>query len=322
MSTYKSPNAAPLFAEFGVRMGGIAVDLFIVFFLATASVQNVLTGVGLPESYHFSVVLTFVFLYFTASWASPMRATPVQLLFGLRVVDESGERLGWGRAGLRSLVLLALVVAAMALYRFPTNYVFVALGLISHLLLFLAAVTPNRQAVHDLLARSLVVNRTALKNPERHGRLCEHVADKDPITRKQRRPSIMSMTGNLIVLAVPMFLLSTATQVANDKNMRSRIAYAYSETRDLRAAIEMHYIDRDVFPARDEELGVIPTGRYPAGGYYELEDRGVIRIRFEVRPELKNGSIVLTPVPSDERINWQCNVSGDIRPRFLPAMCR
>ena len=34
---------------------------------------------------------------------------------------------------------------------------------------------------------------------------------------------------------------------------------------------------------------------YPDGGYYELEEDGVIRIRFTVKPELKKGSIILSP---------------------------
>jgi uncharacterized RDD family membrane protein YckC len=315
-------DVASLFAEFGVRMGGIAFDLFVVFFLTTALMQHVLTAVGIPDRYYVPVALTFVFLYFTVSWASPMRATPVQFLFGMRVVDEAGERLGWARASLRSVVLLALVVAALALYKFPSNSVLVLLGLISHLLLLLAAVMPNRQAAHDLLARSLVVNRTALKSAERHGRLCEHVADKDPHTRRQRRPSIVSIVANVIVLGIPMILLSIGTQVANDKNMRSRVAYAYAETRGLRTEIELRHIENDEYPGQHEELGVSRSGRYPDGGYYELENDGVIRIRFEVRPELRNGSIILTPVPSDDRTNWRCHVEGDIEPRYLPALCR
>ena len=119
-----------------------------------------------------------------------------------------------------------------------------------------------------------------------------------------------------------MFLLSTGTQVANDMNLRSRVAYAMSATSGLKSGVEAYHTDNGRFPARNEDLGASSAGRYPDGGYYELEDDGVIRIHFEVRPELTNGSIVLTPVPADDRMNWQCLIDGNIEARYLPAICR
>lgn len=303
-------------------MGGIAFDLLIVLFLAMAVAEQFLGSMGVPDFYRPAAAITVVFAYFTASWASPMRATPVQFLFGMRVVDEVGARLSLGRAALRSFALLGLVVAALALYRAPSNASLVVLGLVGHTLLFLAVVTPNRQAAHDLLTHTIVVDRTALVSPERRGRLRAHVADKDPNTRSQRRPSISSIIGNVFVLLLPVFLLTTATQVANDKNMRSRIAYAVSETAALKRAVEAYQTETGRFPANDAELGVPSIGRYPDGGFYELEDKGIIRIRFEVRPELINGSIVLRLNPTEQPMTWRCRAEGDIGQNYMPAMCR
>ena len=61
---------------------------------------------------------------------------------------------------------------------------------------------------------------------------------------------------------------------------------------------------------------------YPDGGYYELEDGGVIRIRFTVKPELKKGSIVLAPKLENDKIVWQCRSEGDIAPHYLGSLCR
>ena len=61
---------------------------------------------------------------------------------------------------------------------------------------------------------------------------------------------------------------------------------------------------------------------YPDGGYYELGDDGVIRIHFEVIPELTRGTIVLTPVAGGEEIRWKCRQEGSIVRKHLPYVCR
>jgi uncharacterized RDD family membrane protein YckC len=79
-------------------------------------------------------------LYFTLFEAGPWQATPGKRLLGLVVTDLAGERIGWGRANLR----------------FFGKILSGALLLLGYLL---AAVTPRRQALHDLLAKTLVLRR-------------------------------------------------------------------------------------------------------------------------------------------------------------------
>ncbi len=75
------------------------------------------------------------------------------------------------------------------LFKIPVNPYLAVVALAGFALLFLAAITPNRQAAHDLLAHSLVVNRKALKSPEHRELLRAHVADNSPSSRAKRRPS-------------------------------------------------------------------------------------------------------------------------------------
>ena len=59
--------------------------------------------------------------YFTASWVSPLRATPTQWLFQMRVLHESGAPLSLRDALIRSVALVALW--GFALYVLNTFFV-------------------------------------------------------------------------------------------------------------------------------------------------------------------------------------------------------
>lgn len=104
--------------------------------------------------------------------------------------------------------------------------------------------------------------------------------------------------------------------------LRYRIGYALGEVTGLKIAEELFYAEYTRWPTNESELGVATKGQYPDGGYYELEDDGVIRIHFTVKPELMKGSIFLSPRLEEEGITWECHTDGDIAGQHLPAACR
>jgi len=154
-TTPRDIDAKTLFAYFGVRMAGVALDSFIAMYIALGLNVYVFEPIGLAVADNRPIILVVLLLYFSVSWSSPLRATPAQLLLGMRVVDEKGEKLSLGRAILRSILLIGLIVAAMTLFKIESNIYLVAIALVGYALLFLAALTPNRQAGHDFLAHSI-----------------------------------------------------------------------------------------------------------------------------------------------------------------------
>lgn len=311
-----------LFAAFGVRMLAVGLDLFIAIFIAGGVQGYLLEPVGLPPVDHRLVTLAVLLPYFSLFWSSQLRATPAQLVLGMRVVDETGEKLQPARAILRSLLLTGLIVAALTLFKLGSYPYFIAMALVSYALLFLAAVTPNRQAGHDLLAHSLVVKRVALKSPVQLDLLREHVSNSNPESAKQRRPSAIKIAGNLLLLVVPVVFLFNAALMVKDRNLRYRTIYAIEHVADLKNAVNLYYLEHSRWPSRGTGLGTATKAPYPDGGYYELEDDGVIRIRFTVKPELKKGSLVLTPKLENDKIVWQCRSEGDIARHYLGSWCR
>ena len=311
-----------LFAEFGVRMFAVGLDFFLISFLAAAVNDHVLDPIGLGTVHAFPMVFPLMLLYFALCWSSPLRATPVQFLLGMRVVDEAGETLSPGRALMRSLILVALFAAATSLARAPGNPAFAVLSLAALVLVYLAIVTPNRQAVHDLLARSIVVNRKALAKADRREQLVRHVSDSDPETRKKRMPSLLRIVIDTLVLGLPAFAILTAAQAQYDMDLRYRTSYALSVVEGLKIAVAGYRDAYSRWPSKDSDLGHITRGDYPDGGYFELEDNGAIRIRFTVKPELMRGSIVLIPTLDGKRITWICRPEGEIANNHLPPFCR
>ena len=144
--TAPTQTAKSLFAEFAVRLFALGIDFFAAIFIATALKDHVLVPSGLRIADNNPVVVAVAFLYFVASWVSPLRATPAQLLFGMRVVSLTGETLTLGRAVVRAAALAGLIAAAFLIFEAPPDPLLLAVSLVAYALVFLAAVMPNRQA--------------------------------------------------------------------------------------------------------------------------------------------------------------------------------
>jgi len=72
----------------------------------------------------------------------------------------------------------------------------------------------------------------------------------------------------------------------------------------------------------DRELRRPVREDYRDGGYFELEENGVIRIRFTVIPKLKKIQLLVIPTWNDDELTWQCHTKGDISQGVLPSVCR
>ena len=124
------------------------------------------------------------------------------------------------------------------------------------------------------------------------------------------------------MLGIPVFAVFTSVNISNDMNMRSRVSYAVGETKALKSAIEAFHATHGRLPSTAQELGTGGRYYYPEGGYYHLDTNGRVRIRFTVKPELKDGSIVLTPRFSYGEVTWACAAEGELHRRYLPSSCR
>ena len=317
------PAIKKLFADFAVRITAFVLDLMgtVLIWGSIRSFFNEPTGLSLIiQNISFLVI---AILYFSVCWSSPMKASPVQFLFALRVVDQFGNRLRFRDSIFRSSSLLLLIAGLLSSFMVPQNKLFIITALPSLILLCLAAFTVNRQAAHDLLVKSVVVNNTTLKSEHLKDQLLQHIADNNPDTYKDRRPSILSIIGNVLVFLVPTFLLYVALKINFDQRLMYRTNYAVAQTKPLKVALIDYYEKNSKWPSLNEQqLDVATKVNYPAGGNYQLEEDGKIRIKFSIKAELKEGSILLSPELNGDQFIWNCRVEGNILDEHLPNACR
>ena len=125
-----------------------------------------------------------------------------------------------------------------------------------------------------------------------------------------------------VTVAIPLTMFAVVIPVQHEKNLHARVEYALTETSDLKREIRWFHLENDHFPPDAQALGTGERHNYPDGGYYRLEDNGVVRIRFSFKPELKSGSILQTPKVTGDRFTWTCAVEGEIEHRYVPSSCR
>lgn len=315
-------DASSVFVRFDERMVCVVIDLVVAILLASVIYEKLIAVIDPTVVDARPTIVIFFLLYFSAFWATPLRATPAQLLFGQQVVDETGKRLTFARATARALLLTGLVVASMMISGAASSP-YLAVGASSaYVVLFLAALTPRRQAGHDLLIRSLVVRGRGLAPSEHQEYLANLASLAGPEARKEAGPSIGSIIGAAFVMGVSVFILLTFSQLQFGRELRGRIGYAFNQTGELKAAVTEFYLDAGRPPADAAELGFGARVNYPDGGYYELEKGGVIRIHFTVMPDLMKGSLALYPTLKNGSIEWACRQDGTINGGHLPAVCR
>lgn len=143
-------------ADFGLRFIAWILDYVFVGFL-TGAIVAVLMTVGLIVGYGAGsgggmviagmmlwaliipvAILTF-FVYRVKFETGPMQATPAKRLLGLKVVDQNGGPITAGQSIGRALSMIFL------------SSMFLGLGY------FLALCTEKKQALHDLIASTIVI---------------------------------------------------------------------------------------------------------------------------------------------------------------------
>ena len=157
-----TPESPPIeYAGFWLRLLAIIIDSIVLNIIQTVLVIPflVLFGLSIPwnmEQFNdpdwFTLfasiaslvvaasVISFVigWLYYALMESGPRQATLGKMALGIKVTDTKGDRVDFGRASLR---YVGKIVSGMI---FMIGYI-------------LAAFTPQKQALHDIMANCLVV---------------------------------------------------------------------------------------------------------------------------------------------------------------------
>jgi len=244
--------------------------------------------------YYGASILLYV-AYYAVFDSSASGATLGKKALGIRVTDLDGRRIGIGRSIARTLSC-------------GLSYLIVYIG-------FLMALMTNRsQALHDLIARTLVIE----KNPE--------------AARKGNSTTVVIVVGAIVVFGFVFVLLPIVAAIAlpayQDYTRRASVDQAIKETEPLRQSIHMYRTTSGECPEHNTEEFGPPwsyTGTFHRQVHIESDARegeeSWCRIRIIMGGGEQNaadGSLLLHMAPNG---TITCE-NETITPKYLPRLCR
>ena len=280
MSLHATRPIVPLHAGFWRRVAANILDGIVLL------VPNVIVEMLVANQAVATLAqLVLMILYFALMHASAGQGTVGKRAFGVKVTGLDGERIGFPRALLR--------VPA-----FWLSSLLLCIGLL------MAAFTARKQALHDLMCGTLVVNRAATPEEVRAG------GDAMPLTGGVW--AMIVLVGFVPVIGI---LAAIAIPAYQDYTIRAKVAEVMSATMPLRQQVEQAYIARQPLPSGPQQIGT----RFASGA--EITPQGHVVVRLAEETVRGGGRIRLAPVESQGALQWKC--SGEVvQPRYLPAMCR
>jgi uncharacterized RDD family membrane protein YckC/Tfp pilus assembly protein PilE len=280
MSTLAATSVVPLYAGFWRRASAVILDGLVV------AIPNVLIHLSLPDRplrLLASVILGCA--YYAGFHSSSLQATPGKGVFGIKVTDTEGRRISLGRA----------------IGRYFASWLsFLVLGIG----FLMAAFTQRRQALHDMICGTLVVNKSA------------------PPAEILAGGGVMPVTAGVWAVAIFLVVLPFTGGILagilvpayRDYLQRAKVAEVIAASRPLQQDIE-----RAASEKRAWTVGTVPINSKNASAA-EITQQGnvVVNLSEEIS---RGGRLKFTPSNSPGGVQWKC--SGEsIQPKLLPASCR
>ncbi|MDY0021511.1 RDD family protein [Arenimonas caeni] len=235
------------------------------------------------------------YFYYVGMERSKLQATVGKLALGIKVVDADGRRLGWGKASARW-----------------------AGSLVSYLILyfgfFMAGWTRRKQALHDLMAGTYVVDKWAYT--EQPGRQKEGVNGAVVAV-----VALVLVGGAVMVLGI---LAAIAIPAYQDYLDRARITEVVAEGSAQRAAIEEFRYNTDRCPRDPAEAGLAaPTNaNIREMLVIESESGGCdLALVLASSAELKSAANGVLYLRDNGDGGYWCEADG-VPDKLLPASCR
>ena len=291
-----TPAAAPPevltghYAGFWKRLAAFVLDYAIVGVMAVLA--GVVIGLfyriraGAPPDDTASSVGTFAvlliwWLYYALMESSSRQATLGKMALGIKVVDEQGNPVSFARATARNVAKLLSVMILMIGY-------------------LMAGFTSRKQALHDMLAGCLVVNRAVAG------------------------AGMPAWAIVLVVLAAMVFPVVILTSVAlptyQDYVARARVAIAVQGGNKATQAVETYYARNNRLPRDLREAGMPDLQGREIRQVNVDAGSGTVQIVLAVTP-LEGKSIQFVPHrDNNNRVVWTCR-SEDVPQRYLPPHC-
>ncbi|WP_196140116.1 RDD family protein [Aliikangiella sp. G2MR2-5] len=306
---YQSPNMAAefIYAGFWKRLIAYIIDAIVIFIItfliAMFGLGISLTSFGSSDAVAVGQkVLLLYFGFFILRWmyfalleSSSGQATLGKRALGIKVTDIQGQRLSFVHAAGRQL---AGVISNMTL-------------LIGYLM---AAFTGRKQALHDMIANCVVVNK--------HFDSAQiYNANMNP-PRGMGAGGIIAIIALVLIIPVGGILAAIAIPAYHDYTVRVQVNGAYSQARELLPAVTEFALEQGTWPSSLEQTGLDSSNYQHADYRIQLERNGTIAIYLNKPQAVSNGMIYLAPeLTSSGEYDWKC-FAQNLKDSYLPVDCR
>jgi uncharacterized RDD family membrane protein YckC/Tfp pilus assembly major pilin PilA len=251
-------------------------------------------------------------LYYALLHSSEAQATWGKRALGIKVVSLTGERIGFGRATGR---YFATILSSLIL----------GIGFL------MAGFTRQRQALHDMVAGTLVVSR--------------ETAREDVVAGALGKPKVSALVVVVAVLVcfIPILgiLAAIAIPAYQDYLIRTQVSEGLVLAAEVKAQVAEAYAQTGSFDGISSEslgLAIEQDAQYVA----EIEVvEGAVAITYgnQANPHLAEQTLVLVPgVNAQQDVVWICGFAAvpdgvtpawddyadytDVERKYLPAACR
>ena len=282
-----------MYAGFWRRFAAALLDLMIVIVpvILLGIVVALVTG---PRSTATLVAdlcaLAAFWLYFAIMESSGRQATLGKLAFGMRVTGLRGERISFTQATSR---FFAKIFSALSL----------GVGFL------IVAVTRRKQALHDMISSSLVVDAGAAPSDLRKGGYAQ------------------PMSGGAIValvigaLSIPLAAAGTIAAIPHyqDYRVRTQIEDAMASARSLTSHVAAYMRLHKSLPPTLYEADALGSSPHVSAAAIRGDGTVVLTLAID---RLEGKRIAFVPSRANAgNIVWKC-VSDEVASRYLPAQCR
>jgi len=251
-------------------------------------------------------------LYFATMHSGERQASYGKRALGIKVTDDSGERISFGRASGRYFAYLLLTPLTLGI------------GLV------MAGFTRRKQALHDLIAGTLVVSRETTPADVASGLQAPKVSGG--VIALGVLAGMIPVVGILAAISIPAY---------NDYLIRSQVSEGLIMAAVVKASVAEAYANGQAFADMStESLGLDPVpGKYVSaisviGGTVTITYGG------EANTALQSKSVLLVPgATAQGDVLWMCGHAAtpdgiedialedyadytDVENKYLPSSCR
>ncbi len=303
---HQAPSMASdyIYAGFWKRFVAYIID--VIIFTAIFIITIIVLGTGTANSgmnaTAFLVGIGVNFLYLIVWWlyfalleSSSGQATLGKRVLGIKVTDMHGQQLSFMHAAGRQLSGIV------------TQFTF----LIGYLM---AAFTGKKQALHDMIASAVVVNK--------------HFSPQQIQTVNQNPPPGMSVAAVIgvvcLVLIIPVggIIAAIALPAYQDYIVRVKVSEGLVQASTAKTAMVEYAEETGYWPVSFEQIQIDTNQMRNENFYVQIDNNGTLVIQFNQPESVAGERIYLTPeLTNTGNYDWHCDGS-EIENRYLPPSCQ